>query len=104
MLMLFSVTYALPMVTSIIYDDGLLIDFVYAAVICVGAGAVVYGATLRHRRELRSRDGFLLVTLAWVFMSAIATVPLHDRACPASASPTRSSRRCRVSARPGRRC
>jgi len=76
MLMLFSMTYALPMATSVIFDDGLLIDFVYAAVICAGAGAIVYGATLKHRRELRSRDGFLLVTLIWVLMSAIATVPL----------------------------
>jgi trk system potassium uptake protein TrkH len=76
MLMLFSVTYALPMATSVIYDDGLLVDFVYAAVLCVGAGALVFGLTLKHRRELRSRDGFLLVTLAWIFMSAIATVPL----------------------------
>ena len=76
MLMLFSVTYVLPMLTSIIYRDGLLVDFVYAAVICVGVGAVMYGTTLKHRRELRSRDGFLLVTLVWIFMSAIATVPL----------------------------
>jgi trk system potassium uptake protein TrkH len=76
MLMLFSVTFALPMITSIVYVDGLLVDFVYAAVTCLGVGASVYGATLRHRRELRSRDGFLLVTLAWIFMSAIATVPL----------------------------
>ncbi len=76
MLMLFSITYALPMITSLIYDDGLLLDFVYAAVLCLGAGALLYGLTLKRRRELRSRDGFLLVTLAWIFMSAIATVPL----------------------------
>jgi trk system potassium uptake protein TrkH len=76
MLMLFSLTYALPMITSIIYRDGLLIDFVYAAFICAGSGALLYRATLGHRRELRSRDGFLLVTLTWVFMSATATVPL----------------------------
>ena len=76
MLMLFSVTYALPMVTSLIYRDGILIDFVYAAVICVAVGAAMFLLTKRHKRELRSRDGFLLVSLAWVFMSAIATVPL----------------------------
>jgi trk system potassium uptake protein TrkH len=76
MLMLFSVTYVVPMITSVIYSDGLLIDFVYAAVICLVAGAAVFLATRRHKRELRSRDGFLLVTLAWVMMSAIATVPL----------------------------
>ncbi len=76
MLMLFSVTYILPMVTSLIYRDGILIDFVYAALICVAVGAAMFLLTKRHKRELRSRDGFLLVSLAWVFMSAIATVPL----------------------------
>jgi trk system potassium uptake protein TrkH len=76
MLMLFSVTYVLPMLTSLIYRDGLFIDFVYAAVICLVAGAALTLLTRRHKRELRSRDGFLLVTLAWVLMSAIATVPL----------------------------
>jgi len=76
MLMLFSVTYVLPMITSLIYRDGMLVDFVYAAIICIAVGAVMFLLTMRHKRELRSRDGFLLVTLAWVFMSAIATVPL----------------------------
>ncbi len=76
MLMLFSVTYLLPIVTSLIYADGLFLDFVYAAVGCLAAGAGSVFATRKHRRELRSRDGFLLVTLGWIFMSAIATVPL----------------------------
>jgi trk system potassium uptake protein len=75
MLMLFSLAYVLPMITSIIYQDGLLIDFVYAAVGSVAAGAALVLATRKHKRELRSRDGFLLVTLAWVLMSTIATVP-----------------------------
>ena len=76
MLMLFSVTYVLPILTSLIYRDGMLADFLYAAAISVAVGAALFAATQKHKRELRSRDGFLLVTLAWVFMSAIATVPL----------------------------
>jgi trk system potassium uptake protein TrkH len=67
MLMLFSVTYLLPVVTSLIYRDGVVLDFVVT---------VLWAATRRNKRELRSRDGFLLVTLAWVMMSAIAAVPL----------------------------
>ena len=54
----------------------MLTVFQYAAAISVAVGAALFAATQRHKRELRSRDGFLLVTLAWVFMSAIATVPL----------------------------
>ena len=76
MLMMFSITYVLPMVTSLIYDDGQILDFAAAAVFCLAVGALVWAATRRYKRELRSRDGFLLVTLAWVLMSAIATVPL----------------------------
>ena len=76
MLMMFSITYLLPIATSIIYQDGQLVDFVVAAIACLAAGAVTWAATRRHKRELRSRDGFLLVTLAWALMSAIATVPL----------------------------
>ena len=41
MLMLFSVTYVLPVVTSPIYRDGMLAKFIYAAVICVAAGAAM---------------------------------------------------------------
>jgi trk system potassium uptake protein TrkH len=76
MLMLFSVTYVLPIITSVIYADGLLVDFVVAALICLGLGGLLWAATRRNRRELRSRDGFLLVSLGWALMSAIATVPL----------------------------
>ena len=76
MLMMFSVTYVLPVATSIIYGDGQLANFLVAAVVSLAAGGVTWAVTRRHKRELRSRDGFLLVTLAWLLMSAIATVPL----------------------------
>jgi trk system potassium uptake protein TrkH len=76
MLILFSTTYLLPMVVALIYRDGLLVDFARGAALSFGVGLIVQRATRRHRRELRSRDGFLLVTLAWVFMATMATVPL----------------------------
>jgi trk system potassium uptake protein TrkH len=75
MLMLFSVTYIMPIATSLIYRDGLAPDFVYAALVCLGFGTALWAATRRRKRELRSRDGFLLVSLGWTLMSAIATVP-----------------------------
>jgi len=76
MLMMFSVTYALPIATALIYADGHFVDFVVAAAACLVAGMVLWAATRRQKRELRSRDGFVLVTLGWILMSAIATVPL----------------------------
>jgi trk system potassium uptake protein TrkH len=76
MLMMFSVTYALPIATALIYSDGHFVDFIVAAAACLAAGALLWAATSRRKRELRSRDGFVLVTLGWILMSAIATVPL----------------------------
>ncbi len=76
MLMLFSITYVLPVVTSLIYGDGQLLRFVSAALVCFGCGAALWGGTRHSKRELRSRDGFMLVSLGWALMSAIATVPL----------------------------
>ena len=76
MLMFFSITYLMPIVSSLIYDDGTLIDFVDAMSISLAAGFVLWLVTRRHKRELKPRDGFLLVTLAWILMPAIATLPL----------------------------
>ena len=76
MLMLFSITYALPMVTALVYRDGMLVDFVYAAAISVAVGAALFTVTRKHKRELRSRDGFLLVTLTWLLLPAFAALPL----------------------------
>src|SRR6476661_2506948 len=42
----------------------------------VAAGVALGLATLRFRRELQPKDGFLLVTLVWVALPACAAVPL----------------------------
>jgi trk system potassium uptake protein TrkH len=76
LLTIFGLTYVLPIATSLIFRDGTWWDFVLAALINSGAGLLIWAATRRYKRELRSRDGFLLVTLAWVIMSAAATIPL----------------------------
>ena len=76
MLMFFSLTYLMPIAGSLIYDDGTLIKFVDAMSISLAAGFLLWFGTRRHKRELKPRDGFLLVTLAWILMAAIATLPL----------------------------
>ena len=76
MMAFFGVTYVLPIICSIIMQDGMLIDFAIAAAINVGVGLAIAGVTRRHQRELKPRDGFLLVTLSWTLMSASAALPL----------------------------
>src|SRR3990170_2134258 len=76
LLMAFAVTYLLPIATSLIYDDGTAIHFVLAMLIDFAAGYVLWISTRRQRRDLRPRDGYLLVTLAWVLMCAAGAIPL----------------------------
>ena len=76
MLTVFSVTYLLPILTSLVYDDGTAMLFVTDMGLTLGAGLILWGLTHRFQRELKARDGFILVVLAWLGMAAFATFPL----------------------------
>jgi trk system potassium uptake protein TrkH len=76
MMAFFGLLYLLPIAWSLGVRDGAVIDFIAAAGINVVVGLAVALATRRFRRELKPRDGFLLVTLSWVLMSASAAIPL----------------------------
>ncbi len=76
LLLFFGLTYLMPIASSLIYRDGTTWEFVKALAFCLACGGVMVAATHRYKRELKPRDGFLLVTLAWILMASIATVPL----------------------------
>lgn len=76
MLTVFSVTYLLPILTSLVYDDGTVMLFATDMGLTLGAGLILWGLTHRFQRELKARDGFILVVLAWLGMAAFATFPL----------------------------
>lgn len=50
--------------------------FVVSTLITAGTGIVMSLAAWRFRRELQPRDGFLLVSLTWLLLPALATLPL----------------------------
>jgi trk system potassium uptake protein TrkH len=72
----FGLLYLLPIAWSLAVRDGAVLDFVAAAGINIVFGTTIALATKRFRRELKPRDGFLLVTLSWVLMSGSAAIPL----------------------------
>ena len=76
MLMVFSVAYLMPIVTSIIYQDGTLIDFVLAMAITFTVGGAMWFMTRGHNAELSIRHGYLLVVTMWTAMPAVSTLPL----------------------------
>ncbi|MGH8261053.1 MAG: TrkH family potassium uptake protein [Steroidobacteraceae bacterium] len=72
----FSAAYLLPILAGLLSGDGTALAFVAAALLSGGAGLALAAATRKRARELKPRDGFLLVTLGWVLISAAATIPL----------------------------
>jgi trk system potassium uptake protein len=74
--MLFSATFLLPLTLSWLLADGAQRAYDDAIVITFVAGALTWLFTRRSQRELQTRDGFLLVLLAWTSLPAFATLPL----------------------------
>ena len=61
---------------SLLLADGLAPRFLLAAAVTAGIGVALTAITWRFRRELKPRDGFLLVALGWLLLSAAAALPL----------------------------
>ena len=76
MLVVFSIAYLMPILTSLIYDDGTLIDFLLAMVWTSAIGFLMWLLTRRYKGELSIRHGYLLVVTMWTAMPAFATLPL----------------------------
>ncbi len=76
LLSIFSLAYLMPIGAAIFYNDGTTAEFVAAMIISLGGGLMLFGVTRSHYRELKPRDGFLLVSTVWALMAAIATIPL----------------------------
>lgn len=76
MLVMFSFAYLLPIITSLIYQDGMLIDFALAMMMTFLAGALMWIVTRRFKGELSIRHGYLLVVVMWTAIPAFATLPL----------------------------
>ena len=76
MLIVFSVSYLIPVAASLIYDDGTTIDFLLAMVWTSAIGFLMWLLTRNYKGELSIRHGYLLVVAMWTAMPAVATLPL----------------------------
>jgi len=74
--MLFSATFLLPLTLSWLVADGAQRAYDDAIIVTFVAGALTWLFTRKSQRELQTRDGFLLVLLAWTSLPAFATLPL----------------------------
>jgi trk system potassium uptake protein len=77
LLALFAAFYVLPMVTALVYGETAeLLNYLQCAGLTLGFGLALMLLTRKHRAELKPRDGYLLVSLSWLFVTAAAALPL----------------------------
>lgn len=63
-----------PMAIALIYDEEIWHTFLYSASIAFFTGGLLY-YFFRPRNELRVREGFLVVSLTWLFLSLVGALP-----------------------------
>jgi trk system potassium uptake protein len=78
LLMLFSALFVLPLGAALIWrEHEALLAFGIGAAVSISLGALLhFGTRLYQRYELKPRDGFLLVTIGGLGVTAVAALPL----------------------------
>ena len=75
MLLLFSVTLVIPLITSFIYSDGNHYTFIYSFLIILGLGSILYLPNISAKNDIKIKEGFLIVVLFWVILSIASSIP-----------------------------
>ena len=69
LVMLFSCMFVFPVLVSLYYRDGTVDDFLVSTFVGLAIGLFLWATTRQYERELKPRDGFILVTLLWLGFS-----------------------------------
>jgi len=77
LLMVFSLTMLPPILFSLLYADGAWLPFLEGFGLTLVAGVVCWLPVRRERRELRLRDGFLVVASFWTVLGTFGAAPLY---------------------------
>lgn len=77
LLMMFSLTMLPPILISVIFDDRAWLPFVEGFGLTLLAGVVCWAPVHRSRKELRLRDGFLVVAAFWTVLGTFGAAPLY---------------------------
>jgi trk system potassium uptake protein TrkH len=75
-ILIFAFTMLLPLAVSFIWRDTAQGAYDEAFLITAASGIFIWLFTRHNKRELQTRDGFLLVVLVWAALPAFAALPL----------------------------
>jgi trk system potassium uptake protein len=68
---------------AVYYNESDISAFLYSAAITAGAGSIAALAGKNAEKRISRRDGYVIVTLAWVFFSLFVIVnPGYSLFCP----------------------
>lgn len=82
LLMLFSTTMLPPIGISLLYSDGFYASFLLAFGLTFFTGTIAWIPVRRVRKELRLRDGFVVVVMFWTVLGLFGALPFAVGAEP----------------------
>ena len=65
----------LAALVSFLYKDGVTEEMTLAGIVGLAIGGLVMLSTKNHRKEIKKREGYIIVTFGWIFMSLVGTLP-----------------------------
>ena len=75
MILVFGFAMLVALFWSVWMNDGAQTVFGKSVLITVGGGLILWLSTFGYKRELQTKDGFLLVVLVWSVLPAFAMIP-----------------------------
>jgi len=60
---------------SFLYKDGVTFEMFLAGLVTIIAGSLFMLTTRDHKKEIKKREGYIVVTFGWIFMSLSGTFP-----------------------------
>ena len=75
LLTMFSATMLIPIAVSLFFADGAWTAFAVSFLIILGSGLLIWWPVRAETRELRLRDGFVVVALFWVVLGVFGATP-----------------------------
>lgn len=73
----FSITILVPLLLSIIYDDGQFDNFLNTFLITFSTGFLLWLPLHKKKTELALRDGFIIVAIFWLLVSLLSSLPFY---------------------------
>jgi len=75
LLVIFSVTHLTPLLISVLYQDKNAFPFIVSFSVTFITGLVMWAPNRKVKRDLRYRDGFLVVVLFWTVLATFGALP-----------------------------